>query len=99
MHHSPPLKQTTFRLLDGSDWAYRHLVRLPALTVVTLIKTYKTLVSPLFTGCCRFHPSCSTYMAEAVLAHGARRGIVLGLRRLVRCRPWGGHGFDPLPPS
>lgn len=76
-----------------------HLVRMPSLTVVALIRIYKSLISPLWTGCCRFHPSCSTYMAEAVLAYGARRGVVLGLRRLARCRPWGGHGFDPLPRS
>ena len=71
----------------------------PALAVAALIRAYKALVSPLFTGCCRYHPSCSTYMAEAVLAYGARRGVVLGLKRLARCRPWGGHGFDPIPRS
>jgi putative membrane protein insertion efficiency factor len=48
---------------------------------------------------CRFVPSCSTYAAEAVAEHGAARGSFLALRRLLRCHPWGGHGYDPVPPS
>ncbi|MSV86015.1 MAG: membrane protein insertion efficiency factor YidD [Actinobacteria bacterium] len=48
---------------------------------------------------CRFTPSCSTYAAEAVQQHGALRGSVLGLRRLLRCQPWGGQGYDPVPGS
>jgi putative membrane protein insertion efficiency factor len=52
----------------------------------------------LFTGCCRFQPSCSDYMREAILTHGALRGTWLGLRRLGRCHPLGSHGFDPCPP-
>jgi putative membrane protein insertion efficiency factor len=47
---------------------------------------------------CRFVPSCSTYALEALEAHGALRGSFLALRRLARCHPWGGHGFDPVPP-
>ncbi|MEP1125976.1 MAG: membrane protein insertion efficiency factor YidD [Ilumatobacter sp.] len=46
---------------------------------------------------CRFHPSCSSYAAEAYELHGARRGTWLTLRRLVRCRPFGPSGFDPVP--
>lgn len=48
---------------------------------------------------CRFTPSCSTYAAEAVQQFGAVRGSVLGLRRLLRCQPWGGQGYDPVPSS
>jgi uncharacterized protein len=59
---------------------------------------YKLLLSPLFTGSCRFIPSCSTYMADAIREHGALRGVWLGARRLLRCHPFGGHGFDPVPP-
>jgi hypothetical protein len=47
---------------------------------------------------CRFVPSCSTYALEALEAHGAVAGSFLALRRLARCHPWGGHGFDPVPP-
>ena len=46
---------------------------------------------------CRFDPSCSTYALEALELHGAARGTWLTLRRLVRCHPWGGHGWDPVP--
>ena len=50
------------------------------------------------TSPCRFVPSCSTYALEAVEAHGALAGSFLAMRRLLRCHPWGGHGFDPVPP-
>jgi putative membrane protein insertion efficiency factor len=46
---------------------------------------------------CRYSPSCSSYAAEAVEVHGALRGGLLALRRLGRCHPWGGHGWDPVP--
>ncbi len=64
---------------------------------LALLRAYKLLLSPLFAGSCRFHPSCADYTAEAVRTHGAARGIWLGMRRLSRCRPFGGHGYDPVP--
>jgi putative membrane protein insertion efficiency factor len=67
--------------------------------VLVLLKGYKILISPLFTGSCRFQPSCADYMAEAVRLHGVRRGVWLGVVRLTRCRPFGGHGYDPVPRS
>ena len=68
-----------------------------ASVAIAVLRAYKVLLSPLFTGSCRCHPSCSDYMREAVEAHGARRGVWLGLVRLSRCRPFGGHGYDPVP--
>lgn len=68
-----------------------------ATVVLVLLRAYKILISPLFAGSCRFQPSCSAYMAEAVRTHGALSGTWLGLRRLVRCHPLGGYGIDPVP--
>ena len=46
--------------------------------------------------CCRFHPTCSDYAIQSIRSHGASRGLVLSLRRLTRCHPWGATGFDPV---
>lgn len=64
---------------------------------LVVLRAYKVLLSPLFTGACRFHPSCSTYAAGALRTHGLMRGSVLAVRRLARCHPFGGAGFDPVP--
>ena len=72
----------------------------PSLAVraaLVVLRGYKVLLSPLFTGACRFQPSCSNYMAEAVRVHGVVRGGWLGLVRLSRCHPWGSSGHDPVP--
>ena len=62
-------------------------------------RAYKASLSPLFGNACRFLPSCSTYACEALIAHGPARGSALALRRLCRCRPGGGCGYDPVPPT
>lgn len=67
--------------------------------VISTLRLYKLAISPAFTGCCRFEPSCSTYMEGAVRQFGALKGIALGVRRLSRCHPFGSHGYDPVPPS
>jgi putative membrane protein insertion efficiency factor len=66
--------------------------------LVLPIRLYQWTLSPLLPLSCRFAPSCSEYAAEAILAHGAIAGGWLALRRLARCHPWGGHGYDPVPP-
>jgi uncharacterized protein len=63
------------------------------------IRAYQVFVSPLLLPSCRFLPSCSEYAAEAIERHGAWRGSILALRRLARCHPWGGSGYDPVPAS
>ena len=68
-----------------------------ARSLIGLLKAYKLLLSPLFAGSCRFHPSCADYSAEAIRMHGAIRGTAMTLVRLSRCRPFGRHGFDPVP--
>jgi uncharacterized protein len=64
-----------------------------------LIRAYQLLISPLLLPSCRFEPSCSHYAQEAIAAHGAARGSLLALQRLLRCHPWGGSGYDPVPPA
>jgi len=70
---------------------------LPARPLAAAVRAYQRLragrPSP-----CRFVPSCSTYALEALEEHGAARGAWLATRRLCRCHPWGGQGFDPVPP-
>ena len=73
-------------------------LRLSQRLALGALRAYKLLISPLFTGACRFHPSCSTYMAEAIRTHGVVEGVWLGIRRLSRCHPLGSSGFDPVPP-
>ena len=70
---------------------------LAAKLVCLLVRGYQLVLSPLFRGCCRFTPSCSAYMIEAVTRFGALRGGWMGLKRLGRCNPWHAGGFDPVP--
>lgn len=62
-----------------------------------LILAYRYGLSPLWAPTCRFAPSCSEYAFEAVGRHGALKGGWLALKRIARCHPWGGAGFDPVP--
>jgi hypothetical protein len=61
------------------------------------VHLYRWTLSPFLGRQCRFHPSCSAYALEAIEVHGARRGWKLALGRILRCHPWGGSGFDPVP--
>ncbi len=65
--------------------------------VVGALKAYKLLISPLLPSACRFSPTCSEYMLEAVKLHGVARGLWLGLKRLGRCHPFREGGYDPVP--
>ena len=58
---------------------------------------YRAAISPLFPPCCRFTPTCSQYALEALRRHGPVKGSWLALRRICRCHPWGGSGYDPVP--
>jgi putative membrane protein insertion efficiency factor len=86
------------RLLDACATDRRPVDGLPVRAALAALRAYKLLLSPLFTGACRFHPSCSTYAAEALRAHGLVAGTWLAVRRLARCHPFGGSGYDPVPP-
>ena len=64
--------------------------------VIGLLRLYKRWVSPVLPSACRFYPTCSEYMLEAVAKYGAVHGVWLGLRRLLRCHPFHQGGFDPV---
>jgi len=61
------------------------------------ILAYRYMISPFMPAACRFRPTCSAYAADAVTRHGVIKGGGLALRRLARCHPWGGQGYDPVP--
>ncbi|MDY6024824.1 membrane protein insertion efficiency factor YidD [Bergeyella zoohelcum] len=63
------------------------------------IRFYQMAISPLLPSSCRYTPTCSHYMAEALQTHGLIYGFWLGLKRILRCHPWGGCGHDPVPPK
>jgi uncharacterized protein len=63
-----------------------------------LVRAYQLALSPFAGGACRFEPSCSHYASEAIETHGAVMGLVLSLRRLIRCHPFATPGLDPVPP-
>ena len=65
--------------------------------VLWLIRGYQATFSKVIPPVCRFQPTCSAYAYEAIEKHGASRGSWLAVKRLSRCRPWGGSGFDPVP--
>ncbi len=60
---------------------------------------YRIIISPLLGRNCRYAPSCSLYTRQAIEIHGLAKGSYLGFKRICRCHPWGGHGFDPVPGS
>jgi putative membrane protein insertion efficiency factor len=64
---------------------------------VALIKGYQILISPFFGAKCRYLPSCSEYATDAIGKYGPLRGALLAVKRILRCHPWGGSGYDPLP--
>ncbi len=61
------------------------------------IHFYRKCISPMTPPSCRFVPTCSEYAIEAIKKHGPIKGLYLAIRRILRCHPWGGHGYDPVP--
>lgn len=65
--------------------------------LVLLVRFYQVCISPFTPSSCRFTPTCSQYALEALRKHGLFKGSWLALRRILRCHPWGGSGYDPVP--
>ena len=68
-----------------------------AAPLIVLVKFYQLCISPLKPSCCRFTPTCSQYALEALRKYGPLKGLWLALKRILRCHPWGGGGYDPVP--
>ena len=75
----------------------RAVKRVCALPFIILVRFYQLCISPLKPPSCRFSPTCSQYAIEALRKHGPIKGLYLTTRRLLRCHPWGGSGYDPVP--
>lgn len=73
----------------------RRIALLPRLLLEALVRIYQYVLSPHIPSSCRYTPTCSEYAVQALRRYGAVRGSILTAHRLLRCHPWGGHGFDP----
>jgi len=69
-----------------------------SLPLIGLVRAYQLLLSPMLPRSCRFDPSCSQYAIDALRLHGPVTGLWLAVKRIFRCHPWGGMGYDPVPP-
>lgn len=65
--------------------------------LILLVRFYQGAISPHFPACCRYTPTCSQYAIEALTKYGAVKGLWLTIKRISRCHPWGGSGYDPVP--
>lgn len=65
--------------------------------LIGVVRLYQLAVSPWMPGACRYTPTCSSYAIDAIDGHGPVRGSWLAMKRLARCHPWGGYGYDPVP--
>ncbi|MGN0237531.1 MAG: membrane protein insertion efficiency factor YidD [Lepagella sp.] len=63
------------------------------------IRFYQLCISPMLPASCRYTPTCSQYAIEAIRIHGIFKGSWLAIKRIARCHPWGGSGYDPVPPA
>jgi uncharacterized protein len=66
---------------------------------IALVRFYQGAISPFTPSACRYEPTCSAYMIEALQKHGLFYGTFLGTKRILSCHPWGGKGYDPVPQS
>ena len=73
------------------------VMRILSLPFIGLIKIYQWIISPILGPKCRFTPTCSHYAVEALKKHGVLKGLWLTIKRISRCHPWGGQGYDPVP--
>lgn len=75
----------------------KYIGRLFSFILIIPVRIYQWIISPILPNACRYDPTCSAYMIEALKVHGPIKGLFLGTKRISRCHPWGGHGHDPVP--
>ena len=75
----------------------KELIKMIKSLMIKMIRGYQRFISPMLPNVCRFRPTCSEYFIEALQIHGIFKGSLLGIKRILRCHPWGGSGFDPVP--
>ena len=64
---------------------------------LALIKFYQNFISPLLPSTCRYTPTCSEYAKQSLVKHGLIKGSFISIKRIIKCNPWGGNGYDPVP--
>ena len=80
------------KIFSGIKWLIIKVLLIP-------VYIYKYTISPMLPMACRHIPTCSEYTIQALKIHGPIKGLYLGTRRILRCHPWGTHGYDPVPPA
>ncbi|MFN5983547.1 MAG: membrane protein insertion efficiency factor YidD [Fluviicola sp.] len=75
----------------------KYIGRFFSIILMIPVRIYQLIISPILPNACRYDPTCSAYMIEALKVHGPIKGLFLGTKRISRCHPWGGHGHDPVP--
>ncbi len=76
---------------------WHYITRTLAWVLILPIRFYQIAISPLLGPSCRFTPTCSEYARQAIIKHGPFKGLALAIWRILRCNPWGGSGYDPVP--
>lgn len=84
-------------ILDYIKQGVRAVLRAIGWVLILPIRFYQKFISPLTPPTCRFTPTCSHYAVEAIRKHGPFKGLALAVWRILRCNPWGGSGYDPVP--
>ena len=85
------------KALESIKGAFKAVLRFIGWLLILPIRFYQKFISPLTPATCRFTPTCSHYAIEAIRKHGPFKGLALAVWRILRCNPWGGSGYDPVP--
>ena len=85
------------KIVDGIKHVGHSVMQFIGRLLIMPIRFYQKYLSPLKPPTCRFTPTCSQYAIEAIRKHGPIKGLGLAIWRILRCNPWGGSGYDPVP--